>query len=219
MKVFERIVRDELMEKCNHKLNANQHGFLPEKSCTTQMLNFIDSLTLSINDNVRTDVIYFDFQKAFDSVNHDIMLYKMKCQFGIDGTLLKFIVNYLQHREQCVVINGAQSTSRNVISGVPQGSILGPLFFVIFINDLSECVSEATNIALYADDTKIWRRIENWSDHDILQHDIDALFEWSLKNKMKFHPQKCKVLSIAQRAELVTIVFLTCYLSHHSSIP
>ena len=197
MKVFERIIKDELMAKCRHKLNTNQHGFMPQKSCTTQMLIFVDSLSLSINDNIRTDVIYFDFAKAFDSVNHDIILNKLKQQFDIDGTLLKFIKNYLQYRKQCVVIGGAQSEYRTVKSGVPQGSIIGPLLFVLFINDMQDYVSEGTHIALYADDTKIWRRINNWSDHEILQNDIDALFNWAQTNKMKFHPQKCKVLSVA----------------------
>ena len=199
MKVFEKIVRDDIMAKCHHKLNHNQHGFLPRRSCTTQMVDYIDSLSVSINDNIRTDVIYFDFAKAFDSVNHDVILDKLKFEFGIDGTLLKFVMNYLKDRKQRVVIGGSQSDLKNVRSGVPQGSILGPLFFVLFINDMSKCVSEGTHIALYADDTKIWRNIINWSDHEILQHDINALHSWAERNKMKFHPDKCKVLSISNK--------------------
>ena len=199
MKVFERIVRDELLAKCHHRLNSCQHGFLPQKSCTTQMLQYVDSLSLSLNDNIRSDVIYFDFAKAFDSVNHDIILQKLKYRFQIDGTLLKFIMNYLQHRKQCVVIGGAKSNPRDVASGVPQGSIIGPLLFVLFIDDMSECISEGTNIMLYADDTKIWRKIEIWNDHIILQNDINALYEWSVMNKMNFRPQKCRVLSVARR--------------------
>ncbi|MCP4459932.1 MAG: hypothetical protein GY816_18200, partial [Cytophagales bacterium] len=126
MKIFEKIVRDELLAKCHHKLDQSQHGFLPQKSCTTQMVNYIDSLSVSINSNIRTDVIYFDFAKAFDSVNHDVILDKLKFEFGIEGTLLKFIMNYLKDRKQRVVIGGSQSDLKNVRSGVPQGSILGP---------------------------------------------------------------------------------------------
>ena len=195
-KILEKIVRDELMLKVGHQIDGSQHGFLPGKSCTTQMVPFLDSLSLTINDSSRCDVIYFDFAKAFDSVNHDIILHKLKHQYHIDGLMLKFLVNYLQNREQCVVIGGEKSSMKPVNSGVPQGSILGPLLFVLFINDMHKHISNGTNIALYADDTKIWRRIDNYTDHLILQRDILELFNWSNNNKMAFHPQKCKVLPV-----------------------
>ena len=107
-----------------------------------------------------TDVVYFDFSKAFDSVNHDLILGKLKNSYFIDGRLLKFLKNYLCEREQSVVLDGVKSSSKPVLSGVPQGSILGPLLFVLFINDLHEGISTDTHIALYADDTKIWRSIK-----------------------------------------------------------
>jgi retron-type reverse transcriptase len=157
MTLFERIFRDELMMRCESKLNTNQHGFLPNKSCTTQLLSFTDSIATALNASIRSDVLYFDFAKAFDSVNHDMILMKIKERLKIDGTMLKFMVNYLKDREQCVVVAGQESSRANVRSGVPQGSILGPLLFVLFIDDMSEVVSDGTNIALYADDTKIWR--------------------------------------------------------------
>ena len=196
VKILEKIVRNELMAKLGHLINEKQHGFLPGKSCTTQMLPFYDSLAITINDASRCDIIYFDFAKAFDSVNHDIILHKLKHQFGIDGIMLKFIVNYLKDRQQCVVIGGVMSSIKPVTSGVPQGSILGPLLFVLFINDMHTYISNGTNILLYADDTKIWRRIVNYSDHIILQYDINSLLKWSHENKMIFHPQKCKVLPV-----------------------
>ena len=197
MKIFEKIIRDEIMIRCEAQLCRNQHGFLPNKSCTTQLVSFTDCIATALNASIRTDIVYFDFAKAFDSVNHDIILRKLKDRFKIDGTMLKFMVNYLQGREQCVIIAGQKSCNANVRSGVPQGSILGPLLFVLFIDDMSEVVSDGTAIALYADDTKIWRKIKQWEDHDILQKDINALHKWSLDNKMKFHPQKCKVVPAA----------------------
>ena len=198
MKIFERVVRDEILLKCQRKLNSNQHGFLPGKSCETQMLNFNENLAYSLNNNMQTDVIYFDFAKAFDSVNHDILLNKLKYEYGLEGRLLKFLVDYLRDRKQRVVIGGYMSEVKGVVSGVPQGSILGPLLFVLFINDMINCVSNKTNIALYADDTKIWREITSWNDHQILQNDINSLSQWAEQNKMKFHPHKCKALRVGR---------------------
>ena len=92
---------------------------------------------MSLNENIRTDVVYFDFAKAFDSVNHDLILLKLKNKFGIDGRLLKFITDYLRDRQQQVLISGKFSLMRNAQSGVPQGSILGPLLFIMFIDQIS----------------------------------------------------------------------------------
>ena len=108
--------------------------------------------------------------------------------------MLKIIKEYLKGRNQTVVINETLSSPLAVKSGVPQGSILGPLLFVLFINDMQTKVSEKTKLALYADDTKIWRRIRTPEDHHILQSDINALNVWAPLNKMKFHPEKCKLI-------------------------
>ena len=183
-------------KRCEHKLDKNQHGFLPDRSCDTQLIPFYDNLARTLNNGSRTDVIYFDFEKAFDSVNHDKILEKLKTQFKIDGLLLKFVVEYLKDRNQCVVIGNAQSSLLPVLSGVPQGSILGPLLFVIFINDIGDKISDKSNISLYADDTKLYREINLDCDHDALQKDIDTLNDWALKNLMKFHPNKCKALPV-----------------------
>ena len=200
MKIFERLIKVKLLSLTDSFLDARQHGFMEHKSCTTNMVNFCDSLALSLNDNIVNHVVYFDFAKAFDSVNHDILLHKLKSMFHIDGTLLKFLANYLKDRHQRVVIGNQTSSTLTVNSGVPQGSILGPILFVLFINDIPSGLSANTDIVLYADDTKIWRKMLSPSDPSILQRDIDYLHDWALKNKMKFHPAKCKVLIISSRA-------------------
>ena len=119
----------------------------------------IIQLTINNTCTLSTDV-YFDFFKAFYSVNHDLMLDKLKNSYSIDGKLLKFVKNYLCEREQSVVLDGVKSSLKPVLSGVPQGSILGPILFLLFINDLHESISTDTHIALYADDTNLWRLIK-----------------------------------------------------------
>ena len=212
MKVFERCIKTALYSVCEDVLDPRQHGFLNNRSCVTQMIPFLHDIATNLNNKTRSDIIYFDFAKAFDSVSHDLILKKLKENFKVDGLMLRFIRAYLEGREQQVVIGGHTSSKLPVRSGVPQGSILGPLLFVLFINDMFSSVTADTNIALYADDTKIWRRITQFSDHFILQNDINNLFDWSVRNKMVFHPSKCKALSVSmQRNALDNLPFNVFY--------
>ena len=143
-------------------------------------------------------MIYFDFAKAFDSVSHDLILHKLKTLYSIDSFLLQFIMIYLKDRQQAVVISSSTSSFLPILSGVPQGSILGPTLFVLFLNDITSGLDMETKILMYADDTKIWRQINEYDDHLQLQKDVHYLLDWSVRNKMKFHPSKCKVLMISR---------------------
>ena len=195
VKVLERILYDELFTRTINKIDKRQHGFLKNKSCNTNLLLFTESIAQSLHEKIGTDVIYFDFAKAFDTVSHDLILQKLKIQYNIDGTLLKFFTEYLCCRKQRVIMENFESQSVDVLSGVPQGSILGPLLFVLFINDIYTNIDKDTNITLYADDTKIWRYINSEADCEILQNDIITVRTWSRNKKMSFHPDKCKALS------------------------
>ena len=196
-KIMERIIQDELLIRTRHLMKEHQHGFLANKSCTTNLVDLTDSINIDLHNKIGTDIIYFDFQKAFDTVNHDLILMKLKNQFNINGCLLRFISSYLKDRTQRVVLENNYSTFKPVHSGVPQGSILGPLLFLLFINDIADDINSETRISQYADDTKLWRAMNSESDCEILQSDIDKLNNWCHANNMKLHPDKCKVISIS----------------------
>ena len=179
------------------------------RSRFTNLINLTDDIALNLHKDIGADIIYFDFAKAFDTVNHDLIINKLKNNFNIDGRLLKFITNtskYLKNRRQRVVMENVFSDYEHVQSGVPQGSILGPLFFTLFINDVNAGISIGTNICLFADDNKIWRPMKTELDCAILQKDIECLNEWCESNKMKFNPQKCKVVSVTSNPINVSLL-------------
>ena len=176
-RLMERIMRDQIMKHLmDEKLLSNkQHGFMGKRSIITQLLCYLDKCADSISNNKVVDVIYFDFAKAFDSVPHRRLLKKLDA-YGIKGEELQWIKSFLSDRYQCVKVNGEISKRCKVQSGVPQGSVLGPLLFVIYINDLPE-VTEA-EMFLFADDTKLFKEINSEQDAIRLQKDIDAMENW-----------------------------------------
>ena len=164
----------------------------------TQLLSVLHNIGKSLDNNRQVDVLYLDFSKVFDSVDHNILLQKLQIH-GINGSLLRWFESYLNDRQQRVVIEGAASSCSPVTFGVPQGSILGPLLFVIFINDLPDHVSSSTNSVLYADDAKLYSEIRSVHNCQSLQENLTMLGKWSTKSRMKFNTGKCKVLTVTRK--------------------
>ena len=147
-------------------------------------------------------MVYCDFMKAFDKVPHRRLIHKIE-NYGITGNILGWIDSFLSDRTQCININQASSKTTNVTSGIPQGSVLGPILFVLYINDLPEVVSPGTWIYLFADDTKIFRQIRSQDDRNILQNDVSKMVEWSHKWLLKFHPDKCVYMSMGNTNKFI----------------
>ena len=156
----------------------------------------IDDWTETLDRGGSVDLIYMDFQKAFDKVPHRRLMTKLR-SYGITGMIYRWIDAFLTNRTQRVAVNGKFSKWIEVWTGIPQGSVLGPLLFVIFINDLPDAVR--STVFLYADDTKIYREITNKDDSDTLQQDLNTLQKWSDTWLLKFPPKKCKTMSISSR--------------------
>ena len=192
-KLLETIIRDHMMDfLIKHKLiNPSQHGFLKAKSCLTNLLCFLEEITKWVDDGSPVDVIYLDFQKAFDKVPHQRLISKLKSH-GMGNSIINWIEQWLTDRRQRVVVDGEVSSWKPVLSGVPQGSVLGPILFLVYINDLEEGVSG--KIFKFADDTKLFRKVKEIGDNFFLQDDIDKLVKWSEKWQMLFNFGKCKCL-------------------------
>lgn len=194
-KVIETFIRDTLVSYLteNNIINSNQHGFTKGKSCLTNLLTFLDYVNEYVDQGDPVDVIYLDFSKAFDSVPHELLLYKLDC-YGIRGRLLDWIKSWLCGREQRVVLNGESSSWQIVKSGVPQGSVLGPILFTIYINDLGDSI--LSRLLKFADDTKTFNKICNVHEAEALQRDLDSLHMWADNWGMNFNTEKCKVMHL-----------------------
>ena len=197
-KLFESIIRDHLVHylESNILINNSQHGFRKGRSCLTNLLEFLDKVTGCVDSGENVDVIFLDFAKAFDKVPYKRLMLKLESH-GITGKVALWIEEWLNNRMQCVGIRGTLSNLVHVLSGVPQGSVLGPLLFLIYINDL-DCNIQNW-ILKFADDTKIFGKITDEMDRVKLQQDLQKLITWSDEWQMMFNVSKCKIMHIGKK--------------------
>ena len=195
-KVLESLVYDRLISFVRPQLSKSQFGFLKNRSCITQLLLSYSKITESMEIKCSSDVIFLDFAKAFDSVPHGELLYKI-WKLGITGPLWFWLQDYLSDRFHYVSIENGSSKCLSVLSGVPQGSVLGPLLFLIYINDLPDSISFA-NVYLFADDAKLVKSILSFNDSAVMQKDLDALQAWCIEWTLKLNTKKCSAISFGR---------------------
>ena len=191
-KVYEKIVRKHILTYVEKSISKSQHGFVNKRSCLSNLLETVDAVLDILETGDPVDILYLDFCKAFDTVPHYRLLTKIE-SMGITGNTLNIVQDFLSGRSMTTVVRGSYSMSKAVLSGVPQGSVLGPLLFVLYINDLPDNIKH--NICkLFADDLKI---IANANRYSEVCHDLSKLEEWESLWLLRFNTEKCKVMSIA----------------------
>ena len=190
---MEHILSSQMMHHIESQgiICETQFGFRQNHSCETQLLLIIDDFARAMDHNIQVDVGILDMSKAFDKVPHERLALKLH-HYGIRGNVLTWLQSFLRNRSQQVVIDGYYSTPCGVISGVPQGSVLGPTLFLIYINDIAADIQ--STIRLFADDCLIYRRISSPEDHYILQEDLNRLTVWATTWQMNFNVDKCNIM-------------------------
>lgn len=197
-KIFEHILVSSIMTflESNNILHPQQHGFRQGRSCESQLLEFTEELFDNLERGLPTDVVVMDFAKAFDKVNHSLLVHKLD-HYGVGGEVNRWIADFLSERTQSVVVEGTRSDPVSVKSGVPQGSVLGPCLFLVYINDLPDRVDSLAR--LFADDTILYRLIAQIQDQLTLQADLQTLERWEEAWDMQFHPDKCSVMHVSRK--------------------
>ena len=193
-KIMEHIIFHACMAHLenNDIINSAQHGFRPGYSCTSQLINIVEHLAKDMDSQKQIDMIFLDFSKAFDTVPHQRLLTKLQ-YYGINNKIYHWISNWLTKRSQRVLVNGSSSSYVPVISGVPQGTVLGPLMFLLYINDINKNII-SSKLGLFADDCVIYKTIYNKDDSITLQKDLSTLSDWARIWQMNFNIDKCILL-------------------------
>ena len=194
---MESLIREQMLEFLNSQtqMTTEQHGFTRGKSCLTNLLEALEEWTKALDDGFGLDIVFLDYQKAFDTVPHKRLLKKLK-SYGISGNVLKWIEDFLLERRMRVVLNDSVTSWEQVLSGVPQDSVLGPLLFLLYVNDLPDVVKCSTK--MFADDTKVWQIIRDKNDSLKLQKDLQSLEAWSEKWLLRFNAAKCKIMHMGR---------------------
>ena len=215
-RVMEKIVKDTVMSYLyDHKLiNKAQHGFMAKHSTVTQLLECTNDWSLSMSNRRLVDCVYIDFKRAFDVVCHSKLITKLQA-YGIGGKLLTWISAFLSNRTQRVSVLGKLSTACNVTSGVPQGSVLGPLLFLIFINDVCEVTSGAVFVKLFADDLKFYSEVATNNSSVDLQTTLNNLVDWAAKWQMVIAYSKCSLITFGNLSHAARLP----YHIHSFSLP
>ena len=203
-KVFERVARDQItnhLEESNI-FNENQHGFRQNRSCLSQLLSHYDSAIHMAEKHGNLDVLYLDFSKAFDKVDHGLVHQKL-LDAKITGNIAKWIISFLKNRSQRVRIGNTLSEPLDVISGVPQGTVLGPLIFLLVINNIDfDLNKEVANATLFADDTRVAGGVSEEEDVEMFQDEINKIYRWQASNNMRFNSDKFELLRFGNNIEL-----------------
>ena len=207
-KAFEKILKHEIvMDQSKHQyLNNTQHGFRSGRSTLTNLIEYYESILLLLQHHQDVDSIYLDYSKAFDKCDHNIILRKLHT-LGIRGKINTWICGFLKIRQQKVVIRGFQSTPVWCTSGVPQGSVLGPLLFLVLMYDINKGINNSM-LSSFADDTKIWKGITTIRHEVLLQDDLDLIYIWAQNNNMEFNSDKFQAIRFAE-------IFQPCYYSNN----
>jgi hypothetical protein len=200
-KLFELVIHDHISHYLKSKISPHQHGFTKAKSTSTNLVTYVDFIAPLAGSQRQADAIYFDLSSAFDLVNHSLLLHKLSA-FGLSSGYINWFRSYLSNRTSQVRVSGALSAPFVVLSGVPQGSVLGPLLINAFINDICDVVAHSRYL-LFADDIKMYRAVESPQDCTLLQSDINSIQGWCIANCMKLNIVKTRVISFSRKTDVL----------------